>query len=124
MMHSRQMLGLSVLEVMLACFIFTTSTLVMLSLLLKQRITLDHLGTQVLQLQLLKNVGAQLSALPCLAQRDTVIAYWQRQVTQILPFHDLNVQCQQASCLICINHTDHEGHACLSAKLAALPCSN
>ncbi len=118
------MSGITLLEVLLACFILTGSTLTILAGLWQQRVTLDQLNFHALVLRLLENVSYQLQKTPCAPERTVVATDWQRLVSHLLPYNQATLQCSALECVSCISGLHNEDKQCLAARIVASPCSN
>lgn len=116
------MAGLTLLEVMLACFIVTSSTLGILWLLMQQRVTLDQMQTRVVAIQLLSDVANQSKQPLCAETRNKTMSGWEKITENLLPHYRMTVRCVKTGCTICIKNTIHQEKAlCASIVIADSP---
>lgn len=117
------MAGLTLLEVMLACFILTASTLGILWLLMQQRITLDQMQARVVASQLLGDAVNPLKQPLCAVTRHKTLIDWQKTTENLLPHYRMTMQCVKTRCAVCIKNTIHQEKAlCASIVIADSPC--
>lgn len=117
------MAGLTLLEVMLACFIVTSSTLGILWLLMQQRVTLNQMQARVVAMQLVSDAERQLKKSICARERNNILASWQAVTVNLLPHHRMTADCLKIHCNLCVKNTINQEKAlCTSIVVSDSPC--